>query len=146
VRLSSLDLLRFRAVCGSWRAAAAAFTARRGCPRPDCPWLLLPTDVSADLTLDRGRLIVCPDREVSVEAWTPSQRAWATWTRARFVPLGSVRGSIVAVDERGEMPMHLLDLVSGARKPLPAIATLPLVDRKASRSSTSVAASSQSML
>ena len=71
VRLSSLDLLRFRAVCVSWR------TARRGCPHPDRPWLLLPTDVSADLALDRGRLIVCPDREVSVEAWTPSQRAWA---------------------------------------------------------------------
>jgi len=43
--------------------------------------------------------------------------------RLPIVPLGSMRGSIVAADERGEMHMHLLDLVSGARKSLPAVAT-----------------------
>jgi hypothetical protein len=124
VRLSSLDLLRFRAVCGSWRTAAAGFTTRRGCPRPDRPWLLLPTDVRADLALDRGRLIVCSDREVSVG--TLPARLGRVNPR-QFVPIGSARGAIVAADDRGEM--HLLDLVSGARKPLPAVATLPLVAR-----------------
>nr|CAB3493528.1 unnamed protein product [Digitaria exilis] len=120
VRLPSLDLLRFRAVCASWRAAAA-FTARRGHPRPDRPWLLLPTDVAA-ADHDHGRLIVCRDREVPV-ATLPARLGRVT--SRRFVPLGSARGAIVAADDRGEM--HLLDLVTGGRRPLPPVSTLPLV-------------------
>ncbi|PAN45445.1 hypothetical protein PAHAL_9G119800 [Panicum hallii] len=122
VRLPSFDLLRFRAVCASWRAAVAAFTARRGQPQPDRPWLLLPTDVAADH--DDGRLLVCRDREVPV-ATLPTRLGRVT--SRRFVPLGSARGAIVAADDLGEM--HLLDPVTGVRRPLPPVATLPLVAR-----------------
>ncbi|TVU45458.1 hypothetical protein EJB05_04945, partial [Eragrostis curvula] len=121
-RLPALDLLRFRAVCAAWRAAAAAFVAHRGQPRPDRPSLLLPTDVPADH--DQGRLIACRDSEVPVV--TLPARLGRVNPR-RFVPLGSARGAIVAADERGEM--HLLDLVTGERKHLPPVATLPLVAR-----------------
>ncbi|KAJ1293954.1 hypothetical protein BS78_01G109300 [Paspalum vaginatum] len=124
VRLPSLDLLRFRAVSASWRAAAAAFTDCSRRPRPERPWLLLPTDVTADVARDRGRLIVCRDREVPV-ATLPLRLGRAS--PRRFVPLGSARGAIVTADDRGEM--HLLDLVTGARRPLPPVATLPLVAR-----------------
>lgn len=124
-RLPSLDLLRFRAVCASWRAAAAAaFTDRHRRPRPERPWLLLPTDFTADLARDRGRLIVCRDREVPV-ATLPLRLGRAS--PRRFVSLGSARGAIVAADDRGEM--HLLELVTGARGPLPPVGTLPLVAR-----------------
>ncbi|XP_062209402.1 putative F-box protein At1g65770 [Phragmites australis] len=121
-RLPALDLLRFRAVCASWRAAAAYFAARRGSPLPDRPWLLLPTDVAADH--DRGRLIAYRDREVPVV--TLPARLGRVNPR-RFVPLGSARGAIVAADDRGEM--HLLNLITGKRRPLPPVATLPLIDR-----------------
>jgi hypothetical protein len=121
-RLPSLDLLRFRAVCGAWRSAAAEFVARHGRPRADRPWLLLPTDAPADH--DGGRLIPCRDREVPVV--TLPARLGRVNPR-RFVSLGSARGVLVAADERGNM--HLLDLVTGARKHLPPVATLPLVSR-----------------
>ncbi|KAL6637699.1 hypothetical protein ACP70R_025271 [Stipagrostis hirtigluma subsp. patula] len=122
-RLPVLDLLRFRAVCASWRAAAVFFAAGRGRPRPDRPWLLLPTDDAA-ADPGRGRLVVSRDLEVPVV--TLPARLGRVNPR-RFVPLGSARGAIVAADDRGQM--HLLDLVTGARKPLPPVATLPLVDR-----------------
>ncbi|CAN6309661.1 unnamed protein product [Urochloa humidicola] len=122
VRLPVLDLLRFRAVCASWRAAAAAFTARRDQPRPDRPWLLLPTDAAADHS--HGRLLVRADREVPVAALPACLGRAAP---RRFVPLGSARGLIVAADDRGEM--HILDPVTGGRRPLPPVSTLPLVAR-----------------
>ncbi|XP_051178769.1 F-box protein KIB4-like [Lolium perenne] len=120
-RLPSLDLRRFRAVCASWRAAAATFTSAHGRPRPDRPWLALPTDAPDP---DGRRFVICRDREVPVV--TLPARLGRAHDR-RFVPLGSSRGAIVAADDRGDM--HLLDLVTGKRMPLPPAATLPLVDR-----------------
>jgi hypothetical protein len=61
-------------------------------------------DVSADVALDHGRLIVCSDREVSVGT-LPAHLGRVN--PRQFVPLGSARGAIVIVDDRGEM--HLLD-------------------------------------
>lgn len=58
------------------------------------------------------------------------------------------RYSIFSADERVAARMHiyLLDLVSCARKLLPAIATLPLITSvEASRSSTSATASSRQL-
>ncbi|GJN23576.1 hypothetical protein PR202_gb11238 [Eleusine coracana subsp. coracana] len=121
-RLPSLDLLRFRAVCEAWRSAAAAFVARGSRPRPDRPWLLLPTDAPADHGL--GRIAPCRDGEVPMVT-LPARLGRAN--PRRFVPLGSGRGTVVAADERGEM--HLLDPVSGSRKRLPPVATFPLVAR-----------------
>ncbi|KQK13584.2 uncharacterized protein LOC100832284 [Brachypodium distachyon] len=120
-RLPSLDLLRFRAVCASWRAAAATFASGRGRPRPDRPWLILPTDAPDP---DGSRLLICCDREVPVVT-LPAQLGRAN--RRGFVPLGASRGVIVAADDLGDM--HLLYLATGRRMPLPHVATLPLVDR-----------------
>ncbi|KAK3149582.1 hypothetical protein QOZ80_3AG0219420 [Eleusine coracana subsp. coracana] len=121
-RLPSLDLLRFLAVCEAWRSAAADFVARRSRPRPDRPWLLLPTDAPAGHGL--GRIAPCRDGEVPIVT-LPARLGRAN--PRRFVPLGSGRGAVVAADERGEM--HMLDPVSGSRKRLPSVATLPLVAR-----------------
>ncbi|BAH92335.1 putative F-box protein At1g65770 [Oryza sativa Japonica Group] len=120
-RLPALDLLRFRAVCASWRAAAAIFVDGRGRPRPDRPWLLLPAD--APDPDDGCRFVVSRDREVPVVA-LPA-RLGRDGGRG-FVPLGSSRGVIVAADDRGEM--HLLDPVTGKRRALPPVISLPLVD------------------
>ncbi|KAL5218287.1 hypothetical protein ABZP36_018971 [Zizania latifolia] len=120
-RLPALDLLRFRAVCASWRAAAATFVAGRGRPCTDRPWLLLSTEAAEP---DDGcRFVVSRDREVPVV--TLPARLGREQARG-FVPLGSSCGVIVAADDRGEM--HLLDLVTGKRRPLPPVLTLPLVD------------------
>ncbi|KAE8786992.1 hypothetical protein D1007_39246 [Hordeum vulgare] len=120
-RLPSLDLRSFRAVCASWRAAAATFASAGGRPRPDRPWLLLPTD-SPDP--DCRRLVIRRDSEVPVV--TLPARLGRAHDR-RLFPLGSSRGVIVAADDRGGM--HLLDLFTGRRAPLPPAAALPLVDR-----------------
>ncbi|CAD6206334.1 unnamed protein product [Miscanthus lutarioriparius] len=54
VRLSSLDLLRFRALAVSlWRTAAHRLHRPPRLPHPTAQ-LLLPTDVGADLGLDRA--------------------------------------------------------------------------------------------
>lgn len=120
-RLPSLDLRSFRAVCASWRAAAATFASAGGRPRPDRPWLLLPTDAPDP---DCRRLVICRDREVPVV--TLPARLGRAHDR-RLFPLGSSRGVIVAADDRGDM--HLLDLATGRRAPLPPVAALPLADR-----------------
>uniref|UniRef100_A0A0D9VY11 DUF295 domain-containing protein n=1 Tax=Leersia perrieri TaxID=77586 RepID=A0A0D9VY11_9ORYZ len=123
--LPSLDLHSFRAVCASWRSAAAIFVGARGRPRPDRPWLLLPTE-AADSD-DGRRFVVARDREVPVVALPSRLGRAGGGGRRGFVPLGSSRGVIVAADDRGEM--HLLDLVTGKRvAPLPPVISLPLVD------------------
>nr|ADP02209.1 DUF295 domain-containing protein [Triticum aestivum] len=120
-RLPSLDLRTFRAVCASWRAAAATFSSAGGRPRPDRPWLLLPADAPDP---EFRRLVICRDREVPVV--TLPARLGRAHDR-RLFPLGSSRGVIVAADDRGAM--HLLDLATGRRAPLPPVAALPLADR-----------------
>lgn len=120
-RLPSLDLRSFRSVCASWRAAAATFASAGGRPRPDRPWLLLPTDAPDP---DCSRLLICRDREVPVV--TLPARLGRAHDR-RLFPLGSSRGVIVAADDRGAM--HLLDLATGRRAPLPPVSALPLADR-----------------
>ncbi|KAF7047467.1 hypothetical protein CFC21_056393 [Triticum aestivum] len=120
-RLPSLDLRTFRAVCASWRAAAATFASAGGRPRPDRPWLLLPADAPDP---EFRRLVIRRDREVPVVA-LPARLGRAH--DRRLFPLGSSRGVIVAADDRGAM--HLLDLSTGRRAPLPPVAALPLADR-----------------
>ncbi|XP_020194912.1 uncharacterized protein [Aegilops tauschii subsp. strangulata] len=120
-RLPSLDLRTFRAVCASWRAAAATFSSAGGRPRPDRPWLLLPADAPDP---EFRRLVICRDSEVPVV--TLPARLGRAHDR-RLFPLGSSRGVIVAADDRGAM--HLLDLATGRRAPLPPVAALPLADR-----------------
>ncbi|XP_048573203.1 putative F-box protein At1g65770 [Triticum urartu] len=120
-RLPSLDLRTFRTVCASWRAAAATFASAGGRPRPDRPWLLLPADAPDP---EFRRLAICRDQEVPVV--TLPARLGRAHDR-RLFPLGSSRGVIVAADDRGAM--HLLDLATGRRAPLPPVAALPLADR-----------------